>query len=353
MTPKKLLELVTYCGSVIVSDPVTPILHYLLFTEGKIFGSDLITTTWASLGEPCSTFLAPYKELKNILTKLKGEPEIKILYLEESQKIKIDCGKYSFTLLTEKVSDFPKFPVTDSYAGMLTANDIENTLLALPFVSDDELRPAMTGVYLNNSIAATNGHMLFSRKLEGEIYPTSIVDRKAARLLKHFEFAEIYSNKSEKTELTHLEFTNNDKGIITRPIDETFPEFKKVIPSSKDFQYDFTLPRAEFLKAVQVAREVANDYTRQIEIKICADGVKLWCEDRNIMSEFETEVIPFGKVSKAISEWNVIGFNANFLIKTLSQLEDDFFRLQLVKPSKGAYINRTYLIMPVMINKYV
>jgi DNA polymerase III sliding clamp (beta) subunit (PCNA family) len=344
MTVKNLLEAVTFCGKIINSKPVIPIVEYLLFENGRVHATNLTITLWASLGEPCGSFLLPFKPVRDLLKKLPANEQVKILSNEK--EILIDVGAYHVTYKAENIGEFPKLAQADAYAGMITETDVQTIITAASFCSGDGLREALTGIYMNNEIAATDGVKLFYKKTEGYIHPTHIAPQAVGRLLQGFQFAEVYTN--DPTENLHtVELTNNARGIVYRIIDANFPAYKKVLPKQKDYVIDFQVDRNQLINAVKIANENANKHTRQIVVDVLNDGITVASNDLDYGHEFKTTVIPYTKNKSQIRL--TIGFNGLYLLHILKQSKSETVRFKMFAANKPVLIDGNIILMPVML----
>jgi DNA polymerase III sliding clamp (beta) subunit (PCNA family) len=137
-----------------------------------------------------------------------------------------------------------------------------------------------------------------------------------------------------------------DMELITRVIDERFPQFWNVIPQSP--QTKFTVDKKKFLSVLDKAYLFANKTTHQIRLGL--NGVnKISAEDLDFSNEFCAEV-----GGSYTGEPIEIGFNAELLKDVVSSFGDEF-TLEMTAPNKAAVIrsgNALALCMPVMLNQY-
>ena len=131
-----------------------------------------------------------------LLDTLKNLPEQPVTFSidESTYSIEIISDNGRYKLSGENATDFPKVPsVSNDFTAEIStevlARAINNTIFA---TSNDELRPAMTGVYVNlgdknSTFVATDGHRLVRYRradVKSENGNSIIIPRKALNLLK-------------------------------------------------------------------------------------------------------------------------------------------------------------------------
>ena len=195
-----LLKQLQIAGGAIGSNPVLPILEDFLFTIENnkliIAATDLetsITTQIEVNADTNGVVAVPAKILQDTLKELPQQP-ITFNVNEENFGIEITSAYGKYRLAGENGQDFPRIPEPETVdtiklsAGML-AQGISKTLFA---TSNDELRPAMTGVYcqvdFNKLImVATDAHKLVKytfKEIQSEVSTSFIIPKKALNLLK-------------------------------------------------------------------------------------------------------------------------------------------------------------------------
>ena len=168
-----LLKQLSSINGVITTNPVVPILENFLFEISdktlKITASDLQTSMITEIEVEANENGSIAVPARILIDTLKNLPEQPVTFSveEESYSVEISSDNGRYKLAGENATDFPKVPeVTDGYSVTFSSDvlgkAIANTIFA---TSNDELRPAMTGVYfkLDESSAtfvATDGHRL-------------------------------------------------------------------------------------------------------------------------------------------------------------------------------------------------
>ncbi len=365
-----LLKQLSAINGVITTNPVVPILENFLFEiEGgqlTITASDLQTSMITALeveAKESGSIAVPAKILMETLRNLPEQPVTFSIDVDTySVEINSDNGRYK--LAGENATDFPKVPtVTDGYNVNISSNilgkAINNTIFA---TSNDELRPAMTGVYLNlndtnTTFVATDGHRLIRyRRVDvvSDMENSMIVPRKALNLLKTTLPGE-NTPVSVEYNVSNAYFKFDQIQMICRLIDERFPDYENVIPV--DNQNKMVIDRLELLSSLKRIAIYANKTTHQVRLKITGSELLISAEDLDFSNE-ANERLSCDHDGEDIE----IGFNARFLLEMLTNLTSKEVTLQLSAPNRAGLIlpnesdeeeDILMLVMPVMLNNYV
>ncbi len=370
VSSSSLLKQLNHINGVVTTNPVVPILENFLFEieDGKltITASDLQTSMITELdveAKENGSIAVPAKILMETLRNLPEQP-VTFSMDEKTFSIEISSDNGRYKLAGENAIDFPKIPeVSDGVAVDISsdalASAISNTIFA---TSNDELRPAMTGVYINLSetnttFVATDGHRLIRYRrvdVASDADQTIIVPRKALNLLKT-TLPNENSNVTIEFNQANAYFHFNNIKMICRLIDERFPDFENVIPL--DNENHMTINRTELLSSLKRISIYANKSTNQVRLKITGSELQISAEDLDFSNE-ANERLSCEHEGDDIE----IGFNARFLIELLQNLESKEVTLMLSEPNRAGLIvpkekneneDILMLIMPVMLSNYV
>ena len=154
-----LLKNLNAINGVITSNSIVPILDNVLFEieNGNLLitASDLQTSVMVEIQVESKGDGSVAIPAKILIDTLKNLPEQPITFSidDENYNIEINSDNGRYKLAGENATDFPKVPqVTDGYSidlsSELLSNAISNTIFS---TSTDELRPAMTGIFLKLS----------------------------------------------------------------------------------------------------------------------------------------------------------------------------------------------------------
>jgi DNA polymerase III subunit beta len=365
-----LLKQLSSINGVITSNPVVPILENFLFEiqDGKltITASDLQTSMITEMeveAKDSGSIAVPAKILLETLKNLPEQP-VTFSIAEETYSIEISSDNGRYKLSGENATDFPKAPmVANGYSVDISSSVLSSAIINTIFAtSSDELRPAMTGVYLNfqdtnTTFVATDGHRLIRYRrvdVASDTDTSIIIPRKALNLLKSTLPGE---NTNVKVEFNgaNAYFKFNNIKMICRLIDERFPDYQNVIPMNNDNK--MVINRMELLSSLKRIAIYANKTTYQVRLKITGNELQISAEDLDFSNE-ANERLSCDHDGSDIE----IGFNAKFLIEMLNNIDSKEIELQLSQPNKAGLIvpkekddneDILMLVMPVMLNNYV
>jgi len=365
-----LLKQLSGINGVITTNPVVPILENFLFeiSEGKltVTASDLQTSMITEMDVESKENGSIAVPARILLDTLKNLPEQPVTFSidEETYSIEISSDNGRYKLAGENATDFPKVPAVsnDFSVEMSTevlSSAINNTIFA---TSSDELRPAMTGVYLNltdssTTFVATDGHRLVRYRrvdVASDNGTTIIIPRKALNLLKTTLPSE-NTSVSVEFSVSNAFFKFGNVRMICRLIDERYPDYDNVIPS--DNNNVMTIDRMEFLSSLRRIAIYANKTTHQVRLKIAGSELQISAEDLDFANEANERLS-----CEHNGEDIEIGFNAKFLIEMLGNLDSGQVEMHLSEPNRAGLLipkdkndseDILMLVMPVMLNNYV
>lgn len=365
-----LLKQLSNINGVITTNPVVPILENFLFELEKggltVTASDLQTSMITELQVESKEKGSIAVPARILLDTLKNLPEQPVTFsIDESTysvEIISDNGRYK--LSGENATDFPKVPSVSNDFSAEVASDVlaravNNTIFA---TSNDELRPAMTGVYVNlgdknTTFVATDGHRLVRYRrtdVKSDNGNAIIIPRKALNLLK----ATLPTENMEVSlsfNMSNAFFKFGNIKMICRLIDERFPDYENVIPSGNNIK--MTISRTDLLGALKRISIYANKTTHQVRLKITGSELQISAEDLDFSNEANERLS-----CEHDGEDIEIGFNAKFLVEMLTNMDSEQIKLTMSAPNKAGVIlpaekdaseDILMLVMPVMLNQYV
>ncbi len=348
---------------------VLPILENFLFeikdTTLVISATDLqtsMTTSVAVESKEGGKIAVPSKILLDTLKTLPEQP-IAFSVDDTTFAIEISAGDGKYRLSGENGEDFPKIPTVEDASSVnlpasVLAEAINKTIFA---VSNDELRPAMTGVFCqlspqNVTFVATDAHKLVRYRrndAKAEEATSFILPRKALNLLKSSIPAEDI-NVSIEYNSTSAFFKFANINLICRLIDERYPDYEAVIPQNNPNK--LTLERALFLNCLKRVVIFANKTTHQVRLKITGSELNISSEDIDFANEAHERI-----GCQFDGEDMEIGFNAKFLIEMLNNLSGEEITIEMSTPNRAGILfpsikdeneDILMLVMPVMLNNH-
>jgi DNA polymerase-3 subunit beta len=309
--------------------------------------------------KPTGKICIPSRILMDSLKNISDQPLTFSIDKNFTVEITSDNGKYK--VMGENPDNFPKAPVADD-ANSFTVNSsallngINKTLFA---VSNDDLRPAMTGVFFELSkdalqFVATDAHRLVRYRRSDAKCPGAdnfIVPKKPLSLLKNT----LPDNDDELTvsyNSNHFFVTHGSTRLSCRLIDARFPDYKVVIPT--DNPYKLTVNRNDFQSALRRVSIFSNKSTNQVVLSITGSELQLAAQDIDFSFEGNERMN-----CQYDGEDLQIAFNAKFLIELLNASDSEEITIELSTPNKAGIIKPNeqdenedllMLVMPLMLN---
>lgn len=349
-----------------IGSNVLPILEDFLFEiKGNaltISATDLeisITTQLEVMGNGNGSVAIPAKTLLDTLKILPQQPITFSVNLDNF-RIEITSARGKCTLAGENGADFPQISeASDVNSVSLPSNvlmqGISKTIFA---TSNDELRPAMTGVLFQideNKITfvATDAHKLvrytFS-EVNSEAVTSFVVPKKALNVLKNSlsagEEVKLSFNK------TNAFFSFGNVKMVCRLIDARYPDYNAVIPINNPNLVSVT--RADLQRTLKLMAIYANKTTNQVILNIGEGSLTISAQDLDFSNEATEQL-----VCQFNGDPMTIGFNAKFLIEMLNVLESDEVNIELSTPNRAGILRPTeqaegedilMLVMPFSLN---
>ena len=301
----------------------------------------------------------PTNKLNEIITALPNE-EIRFS-TNKDNLVEINNNQGTYKITGRGSDEFPEKNEEETQQNLVLSGEdfidiVEKTSYA---ASKDDLKPALTGVYLNIELTkitavATDGHKLV--KFEKEITNLNKIEQAIIIPSKFFNILKNSINTKEDVVINintdqiltkQKEFT-----FISRIIKEKFPDFNSVIPENNKLKG--VLNAEEFLSCVKRIAIFSNRTTKQIVATFNADGVVVSAEDietsasgkEHFMCDFEGEEI-------------TTSYNAKYLQEVIQHINNKKINIYLNTPLTAAVLkpekqkekeNLTTLLMPLRLN---
>ena len=218
--------------------------------------------------------------------------------------------------------------------------------------SNDELRPAMTGVCFdlngeNSSIVATDAHKLskYSTDFEYSVEDKFIVPKRALSILKNVL-------SSDQVQISwndaNVFFVTPKQTIISRLIDARYPDYNAVFP--REAAQVMEVNKNDLLRSLKRISNYTNKTTNATALELTADKLVIRAEDKDYNNKAnETLAVDYS------GHPMTVGFNAKYLIEVLNPLNSERVSVSLVSSKRPAIIqeidggNVQMLVMPVML----
>lgn len=257
---------------------------------------------------------------------------------------------------TLPVDQYPKnVEVEPIQSASIDANDLlVYTEIAKKFISNDDLRPAMTGVYLHEKdgeikIASTDAHRLYYNTIfKGEMLSglKAILPPKCVSLLPQFKNQKVLIEFSTH----HVRVTSDKYELISRLIDARYPDYEAVFP--KENNYFFAAKRTQLKAFLKIAQRFVNQATYMLVVSINGETAKIeGGEDLYDVDNLFDYCLPLYNTSEPNADFK-FGINAKFLLEALTiNLKDEYVTIAHSKIStKGLIVDGCHLMMPLHLN---
>ena len=259
--------------------------------------------------------------------------------------------------------DFPAIKGTDAEAQTITlpaqslVDGISSTIYA---TADDEMRPAMNGIFFDiapeaTTLVASDSHKLIcytTDEVKADAAASFILHKKPAGVLKSI------ADKSEEDVTISFDnstavFTFGDTMMVCRLVVGKYPRYRDVIPQNNSNV--LSIDRAQLLNTVRRVAVCANKASNHIKFELKPGQLEITAQDLG----FATEAY-----EKIECDYNgtdlVIGFKSSFLIEILANMNcetvvmkfADSRRAALIVPSEEEADNEKIcgILMPIMVS---
>jgi DNA polymerase-3 subunit beta len=252
-----------------------------------------------------------------------------------------------------------EYPLIDVETGIASVNVTDHKLFvsrfikAKKFVSDDDLRPAMTGINIavvDNvmEICSTNGHYLYTAKFDVQGDDLKAICRSSvATILGSVKGIDSLSI-SVGSRYVFFDI-NSTIRVKSRIIDERYPDYKQVIPLNKN---STTVNKKELLTQIDKAMLFASKTTKQVAFLASGQELGILAEDMDLGHEYNSSI---KAVNNGYESEHRFGVNGKYLTEIVKEMETETVTMLTSDPNRAITFkegNEMYLIMPVMLNSY-
>lgn len=367
---KELYSKLQNAGRVISNRNTLPILDCFLLglsgTELKIAGSDteirISTKVDVSSSEGDGMICVDAKTMLDALRELPDQP-LNISVNPDNFEVIIEYHNGKYTFIGQEAKDYPqpnKLTEKERNEINIPSETLLSALNETAFaVSNDELRPVMTGLYFDIStdkttFVASDGNKLV--KLTNYTIRCSdncsfILPTKAINLLKTLLPKQDQTVKV-RFDLNRAIIDLPDYSIIARFIEGRYPNYNSVIPANNPNRFEVS--RDVILAAVKRVGTLSNKQTNLICFDLKQDSLTVSSQDIDFSTSAEESLdVEYNGVPMQI------GFKSTFLTEILSSVQDesvifelsDSTRAGLIKPSKDREGWESIgLLMPMLLN---
>jgi DNA polymerase-3 subunit beta len=316
-----------------------------------------LETTLAAETDGAGSVLLPGRLLAEVARSL-GDDTVEIETREAERDVEIRSGSSNFHLRVLPAEDFPKLPQPGEQPGLtIPSKELGASIdLVARAASRDDMRPVLTGVFVNASgtemtMVATDSYRLAVKRtqleaeLGGEIEAN--IPARALRELGRILSSEGVDEATVSLLSNQAVFKAGAILLTTRLIDGQFPNFRQLLPES--YEHDVRLTRSDFL---DVTRRVSQLAQRNAPLRLSFEPGQLTvaAETPDVGDAEETMAVAFE------GEPLEIGFNPEFLKEGIESVEGEEILLRLISPLRPGLLQPVegedfrYLVMPIRLN---
>lgn len=355
---ENLLAGIQIVQNIVSSKTTLPILsNILLETKGNKLQ---LNSTDLDIGISCEipveimeegAITIPVKRFGDIVRELPMEDIV--ISVKKNNQVDIEGRQCRFKLSGLPKDEFPKFPeFKDKEAIQIEQAVLKDMLRLTSFaVSHEESRYVLNGVLMEISdeiirIVATDGRRL--AKIEKKL--STPVKNDIAVIIPIKAIQEIIRNLKDEGILSFVVGTNqllfDIDGVLiaTRMIEGEYPNYQQVIP--KSVKNRIKMNTQEFLSSIRRANLLATPDFQAIKMEVFSDKIVISKSTPDVGES--REVIPI----QYTGEEMIVGFNPQFLIDFLKNIDEDHVDIELEGADKPAVMrleDYLYLALPMRI----
>ncbi len=266
---------------------------------------------------------------KNIFDIVRELPDEEITFSSDNAKnvLKLVCRNIDYSLLITNAEEYPDINfASESNTFHLHAKQLLECINRVSYaISTDETRPFLNGMFfqvINSSLrtVAVDGYRLALLDIEDFNGPEDfltdgiIIPRKGIGEVK--KLAETYPHSDIRFALddSFIYISCEDYYVSVRLIAREFPKYQAHIPTKT--KYSMNVDRSALIKAIKRIRILANEKTNGVKLNISNNKLTISANHSIIGDAFE--IVDVNYTGDEMS----IGFNAKYLLDTLSVLPD-------------------------------
>ena len=255
--------------------------------------------------------------------------------------------------------DFPnKTEVVKKNSLFFSSAELEELInYTISSCSTDDLKPALQGVFLNFNEAktifvSTDGHRLSKIEIEkkGPLSKSLILP------VKFFKLIQSFLGENETVEFilseNHVEVFFKGIKVLTRLIQDSYPEYEKVIPQSNEKKV--IVNNREIIESLKRLSAFSSKKTKQAKLLIKNNTIEIKTED------IETSSSANEKINcQYEGEEITVAFNCDYLREILDKtptetsillLKDDQSAALILPEKTNSPLNKMSLLMPIRLN---
>ena len=277
-----------------------------------------------------------------------------------TRRVTLQTATGNYTMVAAESSDLPdmmqefKPDGSTKTTGAAIKKMISTTIFA---ASANEFRVSMMGLLFQFSpdgttCVATDGHRLVkitNPEIKTDAERDVIVPSKAVNLV-----VKSFADDDEVTinfSATQIEFKSENTSILSRLIDEQYPNYEAVIP--RENEKLMTIAKSQISSSVKRVMIFSDNDTKQIRFQLAKNDLGILADNADEGAEAKENITcDYG------SDDLLIGFNGKFIDDALSHIEGDDVVLRFSTPTRAVILEPAtqgkeeilMLVMPVRLN---
>ncbi len=270
----------------------------------------------------------------------------------DGTKLHIKTDSYNSTINGAPADDYPVMPqIKQGTTWSVPSASLKKALQQVVIASsNDDTRPVLTGVYFHTHegylyVVSTDSYRLAERKIMKLKEQVSLLIPATAIN----DLLRIMTDSDKEVVVKHDEqqvlFTIGDIELVTRLIDGSYPDYRKLIPGS--FATSATLPRAELSNITKVSSLFARESAGSVTLNVSEGDKQISIQ--SVASQLGENT---ATASAEVSGDGAITLNSRYIIDSLGVIGDDTVSVSFngkLEPCllQGADKDYTHIIMPL------
>lgn len=309
-------------------------------------------------GEDVS-FCASPRDMMSVLSLIGDDTVTLHVDTEDKKQVTIMHSHGKSSLPCVSADDFPALPKSDGETRkvLFDAGLLQRWMsVALEFVDNGTLRPALTGVLVRSTdgvvgCAASDGHKLFRSEATIGVFDdfSVIVNASAARAVTKMQNDGKIEMKICGNTVT---FSGENTTLVSRLIDANFPKVDSVIPQSPE--HTMTCDRAELMDSVR--RLLPSSSASSMLVVVHPENNILWMTSEDFDFNKSSEETVKCECTHGLASFGIKGTTFAQVLscfddeKCVIKKDSDSSRPVLIERTDADGGRDTYLIMPMLIN---
>ncbi len=286
----------------------------------------------------------------------------------DQDNLRLECGNYKTKINGLSSSEFPVVPrVEGEVSYQIPVEELKRSLSQVLFsVASNESRPELTGVHMKFfpfegegrlRMASTDSYRLSEKTIpivspvvqEQSIVVPAKTLTEVNRVLSVFkDEVDLPTVVSMQLSKNQVVFTYGPVELISRVIDENYPDYEQIIP--KQFQTQAVIDKEDFVKSVKTASLFSKNGLFDITLQFVPDEGMLRVQATDATRGQNTS----GCKAEISGQPNTVSVNYRYLLDGLQAITDEQVLFEMIDASnpcllspKGKTEAYRYVLMPI------